>query len=144
MKTGLLLDVKRFAVHDGPGVRTTFLLKGCPLRCLWCHNPEGISGKPELACYAHKCIRCGECVAACPRGAHRVEGERHVFDRSRCAACGRCAEACLGGALRLWGRPVAVEEAVKIAREDMLFYEASGGGVTLSGGEPLLQPEFAA
>lgn len=144
MTTGLLFDVKRFAVHDGPGVRTTFFLKGCPLRCRWCHNPEGISAQPELAYYAHRCLHCGECVAACPRGAHRVDGGRHALDRSRCVACGRCEEACLGGALRFWGRPWTVSEAVALALADRVFYEQSGGGVTLSGGEPLLQPDFAA
>jgi len=143
MTTGVLFDVKRFAVHDGPGVRTTFLLKGCPLRCRWCHNPEGISPAPELAYYAHRCIHCGECVAACPHGAHRLEGGKHAFERSRCVACGRCEEACLGGALRFWGRPMTVAEAVALALEDRPFYEQSGGGVTVSGGEPLLQPEFA-
>ena len=144
MTTGLLFDIKRFAVHDGPGIRTTFFLKGCPLRCLWCHNPEGMSGKPELAYYEHKCLHCGECVTACPHGAHDIVGEEHRFDRSKCAVCGRCVDVCLGAALKLWGRSITVEEAVRIANEDRPFYEESGGGVTLSGGEPLLQADFAA
>ena len=140
--TGIILEPKRFAVHDGPGIRTTFFLKGCPLRCLWCHNPESILPEPELAYYAHKCIRCGECVSACPNGAHSMRGEKHEFHRSLCAACGKCERACLGRALRLYGKRITPEDAVALALEDQAFYEQSGGGVTLSGGEPLFQPEF--
>lgn len=106
LPTGLLMDVKRFAVHDGPGVRTTLFLKGCPLRCLWCHNPEGISPRPETAYYAHKCINCGECARVCPSGAQRMDaGGRHVFEREMCVACGACEGACLGEAMKLFGAP---------------------------------------
>ena len=143
LPTGLLMDVKRFAVHDGPGVRTTLFLKGCPLRCLWCHNPEGISPRPETAYYAHKCMYCGECARVCPSGAQRMDaGGRHVFEREMCVACGACEGACLGEAMKLFGRTVTVGEAESIALEDRAFYAHSGGGVTVSGGEPLLQADF--
>ncbi len=140
--TGIILEPKRFAVHDGPGIRTTFFLKGCPLRCLWCHNPESISPQPELAYYAHKCIRCGECAAICRSGAHGMAGEEHRFDRNRCTVCGSCETVCLGRALRIYGKRVSPEEVVALALQDRIFYEQSGGGVTLSGGEPLFQAEF--
>lgn len=144
MKTmyGILLDPKHFAVHDGPGVRTTFFLKGCPLRCLWCHNPESLRIEPQIAWYAHKCISCGECVPVCPAGAHGIRDGRHWIQYSLCKHCGRCEQVCPASALKLYGRKVSVEEALKIALEDLDFYRESGGGVTLSGGEPLLQIEF--
>lgn len=137
-----IMAIKNFAVHDGPGIRTTLFLKGCPLRCLWCHNPEGMSGEKQLAYYAHKCISCGECVKVCPSGAHRIENSSHVLDRSRCLVCGKCEEHCLGDALKLFGREMTVDEAVRVLSKDKIFYEQSGGGVTFSGGEPLLQADF--
>lgn len=140
--SGFLMDVKPFAVHDGPGIRTTLFLKGCPLKCVWCHNPEGISRTPQLAFYAHKCVHCGECAAVCPRGAHRMREGRHEFFPEPCNACGACERVCPGGALRLFGRKISVGQAVEILLKDRLFYEESGGGVTLSGGEPLLQSAF--
>lgn len=136
-----VFEIKRFAVHDGPGVRTTLFLKGCSLRCRWCHNPESVSSEPQLAYFAHKCLNCGECLDACPGKAHALTDGRHHFDRSKCAACGACGKVCLGGALRLFGRTLTVEEAVELTLEDRAFYE-TGGGVTLSGGEPLRQAEF--
>ena len=141
--TGILLDPKRFAVHDGPGVRTTFFLKGCPLKCIWCHNPESISPRPQMAYYAHKCINCGECAAGCPEKAHAFRGGTHEFDPSRCRVCGACEPVCLGGVMKLYGKRVSVEEAMEIARLDLAYYRESEGGVTLSGGEPLMQPEFS-
>ena len=141
--SGLIFDLKRFAVHDGPGIRTTVFLKGCPLRCPWCHNPEGVSTSPELSFLEHRCIGCGECAAVCPNHAHFFENQTHKYDRSRCTACGKCAEVCLGGALRLYGRVESVDTLMPKLLEDREFYERSGGGVTLSGGEVLLQTAFA-
>lgn len=135
-------DIKRFAVHDGDGIRTTVFLKGCPLKCVWCHNPESISYKPQLACYPHKCIACGECVAACPSGAHKISEDGHMFNRTLCAACGKCADICLGSALAFYGKEMTVQELLPLLLEDQDFYETSGGGVTLSGGECLMQADF--
>lgn len=139
-----IFEIKRFAVHDGDGIRTTVFFKGCPLRCRWCHNPEGISPKPSLAFYEHKCIGCGECLSVCPSGAHKIEDGAHTLDRSLCISCGRCADACIGEALTLYGRKVTVDELLPLLLEDREFYENSGGGVTLSGGECLIYPDFCA
>ncbi len=140
--TGILLETKRFAVHDGPGIRTTFFLKGCTLKCIWCHNPESISGKPQLAYYQHKCINCGECVEVCQEHAHSIGENGHVFDAELCRNCGLCETVCLGKALKLYGKRMSVDEALQIALEDREFYLNTNGGVTISGGEPLFQPEF--
>ena len=140
--SGVLIDIKRFAVHDGPGIRTTFFLKGCTLRCRWCHNPEGIAPQPELAFYAHKCRNCGYCVETCPHGAHTLHDGVHQFDRSKCRVCGECEKWCSASALKLYGRKITVDEALAVALEDRAFYDGSHGGVTLSGGEPLAQLEF--
>ncbi len=138
----LIVDIKRLAIHDGDGIRTTVFLKGCPLKCVWCHNPESIGFKPQLAYYENKCINCGECVDVCPVGAHTMSKNGHVFDRAACVACGKCAEVCLGNALTLFGREMTVDELLPILLEDRAFYENSGGGVTLSGGECLMQTAF--
>ncbi len=140
--TGKIFEIKRFAVHDGDGIRTTVFLKGCPLSCVWCHNPEGIGFKEELAYYEHKCVGCGECVSVCPVGAHTMSCEGHRFIRELCVGCGRCAEVCLGSALTFYGREMDVNELVPILLEDKMFYDNSGGGVTLSGGECLMQWQF--
>ncbi len=140
--TGILLETKRFAIHDGPGIRTTFFLKGCFLKCIWCHNPESISGSPQLAFYRHKCINCRECAAVCPQHAHSFSGDVHFFDAALCNSCGSCETVCMGKALKLYGKRMSVEEALQIALEDRDFYLDSNGGVTVSGGEPLFQPEF--
>lgn len=137
----ILMDIKRFAVHDGPGLRTTLFLKGCSLKCIWCHNPEGICRETQMAYYAHKCIGCGECVKVCPTGAHQISEAGHTFDREKCIFCGKCVDVCLGDALTLFGREINVDEAYEIATEDALFYR-DNGGVTISGGEPLLYPDF--
>ena len=139
---GKIFEIKRFAVHDGDGIRTTVFFKGCPLKCVWCHNPEGISFQPELAYYAHKCIGCGECVNKCLQKAHKIEGEAHVFDRSLCIGCGACKADCLGEALTHYGEDITVESLLPRLLEDREFYETSGGGVTLSGGECLMQADF--
>lgn len=141
---GRIVDIKRLTIHDGPGTRTTIFLKGCPLRCRWCHNPEAISPQPEIGFLKAKCVNCGTCVEACPNNAIQFKnGERH-FNRHRCGACGKCVEACLPGALEYYGRSISPEETVEAVLEDKTFYEQSGGGCTLSGGEPLLQAEFCA
>lgn len=139
-----VFEIKRFAVHDGDGIRTTVFLKGCPLRCLWCHNPEGLSAKPQLAYYAHKCIGCGECVKVCPTGAHSFFEGAHRFDRKKCIACGKCVDTCFSDSLTLYGKEMTVEELLPLLLEDRAFYENSGGGVTISGGECLMQADFCA
>ncbi len=138
--TGYICDVKRFAIHDGPGIRTTIFLKGCPLRCLWCHNPESIRREPELALLTRKCVLCGDCAKICD--CHAIVDGEHRLDRARCTGCGKCVSACLYDALEWYGRPMTVEEACAAILEDETFYRHSGGGATLSGGEPLLQVDF--
>jgi pyruvate formate lyase activating enzyme len=142
---GLIFDVKRFAVHDGPGIRTTIFFKGCPLRCAWCHNPEGIGRRPELMLTRSRCAGdCRACVEAVSKGViSRIDGSIEI-DRTRdeSRAWARAADACLYDALRLVGRRVSVGELVAEVEKDRAFYERSGGGVSLSGGEPLLQHEF--
>ncbi len=137
-----IFEIKRFAIHDGDGIRTTVFFKGCPLHCLWCHNPEGISFSPQLAYYEHKCLGCGECAVVCPNGTHQFELMYHSYNRSYCLHCGQCANACLSSALTLFGREMTIDELLPILLEDMDFYKSSGGGVTLSGGECLSQPDF--
>ena len=139
---GILLDTKRFAVHDGPGIRTTFFTKGCPLACRWCHNPESINPGIELAYMAHKCINCGECIEQCRSNAHTIKNNEHTFEFAQCQKCLDCADSCLGKALKIYGKRMSVSEAMEIALEDMDFYNESGGGVTISGGEPLMQSDF--
>lgn len=138
-----IFEIKRFAVHDGDGIRTTVFFKGCPLKCVWCHNPEGIGFEPQLAYYENKCIACAECVSVCPTGAHSVKTE-HFFEREKCIACGKCADICLGNALAFYGKEMTVDELLPILLEDKEFYDNSGGGVTLSGGECLMQADFCA
>lgn len=140
---GTIFDIKRFAVHDGPGIRTTVFLKGCPLQCLWCHNPEGISREPQLVFTPQKCIGCGHCVEVCPEKAHRFVNGQHLIIRERCVVCGTCVEGCYAGALQLAGRQATVEEVMGEVLRDRSFYEASNGGMTLSGGEPLAQYYFS-
>ncbi|MBN2643582.1 MAG: glycyl-radical enzyme activating protein [Victivallales bacterium] len=142
--TGFYLNIKRFAVHDGPGIRTTIFLKGCPLKCKWCHNPESISPKAEVGFLNHKCIACGKCVELCPNTAHNFLNGKHLFDRSKCTQCGKCVEVCLPEALEYYGYKISVDKAVDLILEDKIFYDNSGGGATFSGGEPLLQAEFCA
>ncbi|MDR1282491.1 MAG: glycyl-radical enzyme activating protein [Opitutaceae bacterium] len=142
--SGRILDIKRFSLHDGPGIRTTVFLKGCRLRCRWCHNPEGIFPKAEIGFLKRRCIACEKCAEVCPVGAHVFNKNGHVFDHTVCAACGKCVDACLSDALEFHGRDMSAEKAARTVLEDRVFYQKSGGGCTVSGGEPLLQAEFCA
>lgn len=139
---GRIFDIQRFCIHDGPGIRTTVFLKGCPLRCLWCHNPEGWSPVPELSFQPEKCIGCGYCLRTCPRRAHEMQDGRHVLFRERCIACGECTRECYACALERVGRELTVDEVLEEVLRDAPFYHTSGGGLTLSGGEPLEQAAF--
>lgn len=137
---GIITDIKRFEINDGDGIRTTVFLKGCSLKCLWCHNPEGILSDLQLSYNKYKCINCGECAVVCE--AHSIVGGRHIFDRNRCTGLGRCEPVCLGNALKFYGRETSVDDLVQYLLEDKPFFDESSGGVTLSGGEPLMQPDF--
>ncbi|MDD3663239.1 MAG: glycyl-radical enzyme activating protein [Candidatus Pacebacteria bacterium] len=141
--TGKIVSIKRFAIYDGPGIRTTVFLKGCSLHCRWCHNPECIALDPEIGVIAGKCVRCGECAAVCPEQAlsHSDSGLVRL-DRMRCSCCGACIANCSYGALEWYGRDLPEEEVAAVILEDKLFYRTSGGGATISGGEPLLQTDF--
>lgn len=140
---GTVTDIQRCSVHDGPGIRTTVFLKGCPLACPWCHNPEAQRPAPEILFDEARCLGCGECRRACGLGPRDGEAGRGP-DRERCAGCGRCAEACPTLARLLCGRRMTAEAVAEAVARDREFYATSGGGVTLSGGEPALQPDFAA
>ncbi len=141
MVKGKIFDIKQFAVHDGPGVRTTVFFKGCPLSCWWCHNPEGISLENDIFYYETKCIECGTCIDVCPEDAIEMDVSISI-DRERCTNCGLCAERCPSGALQNTLRTVTSEEVMDEIKKSVIFYDSSDGGVTFSGGEPLLQPEF--
>jgi pyruvate formate lyase activating enzyme len=142
MNTGTIFDIKRFAIYDGPGVRTTVFLKGCPLSCWACHNPEGQLAKPDLFVRSERCNLCRDCLEICRLGAISLDGGELVVSREKCDSCGSCAEVCLPGALEVAGREVTVAEVMEEIEKDVLYYDESGGGATFSGGEPLSQPEF--
>jgi len=142
-KAGTVFDIQRFSVHDGPGIRTLVFLKGCSLKCEWCANPESQAAAPELLFDPAGCILCENCLTMCTHGAVHKHGKRIVFEKERCIGCGACAEKCYAEARVLKGRHMTVEAVVAEVLKDEAFYAASGGGVTLSGGEPLEQPGFA-
>ena len=134
-ETPYISNIQKFSTHDGDGVRTTIFFKGCPLRCMWCHNPESQHYYKELIFHQHKCTACGRCVAKCKQGANSIVDGKIVFDRSKCTACGVCTDWCITEARELAGKEYTVDALVKEAMKDKIFYEQSGGGVTLSGGE---------
>lgn len=139
----MIFGIQRFSVHDGPGIRTTVFMKGCPLKCEWCHNPESKRMQPELFFEQDLCILCGECVRVCLKGIHTIIDNKRIIRRELCDRCGKCIEACLTGALELKGVIVTVDEVMDEVLKDRPYYIKSGGGMTLSGGEPLMQPDFA-
>lgn len=144
MTKGIIFQILKFCLDDGPGIRSVVFLKGCALHCRWCHNPEGLRREQTVAYYADKCIGCGACAKACQTGAHVIAGCKHYFDREKCGQCGMCTKACSSKALLLTGVWMTAQQVLEEISGDMEFYRQSGGGVTLSGGEPLLQAEFAA
>lgn len=142
MITGVVFDVKRFSIHDGPGIRTTVFLKGCPLTCSWCHNPESQASAPELMLRQNRCIHCSACVDACARGAITWRDGAPHTDTDLCTLCGACVEVCYAEARQMVGQTMTVAEVMHRVERDVAFYDESGGGVTFSGGEPLLQADF--
>ncbi len=141
-----IFNIQTYSIHDGPGIRVTVFIKGCPLRCLWCANPESNLATPQLMCYANKCTGCGACLKACPMNAISI-GEKNgkvvaLTDRTLCVNCGKCVDACPAGAREIAGEEKTVSEVLKKVLRDRLFMEASGGGMTVSGGEPLMHPDF--
>lgn len=139
LTAGVIFNLQRFSIHDGPGIRTTVFLKGCPLNCSWCHNPESQHPRPEVLFWSDRCSDCQRCLASCPAQAIVAPGQ---VDRERCSGCGRCASACPRAARELVGRVTSVDEVLAELQKDEVFYDQSAGGVTFSGGEPLAQPEF--
>ena len=142
MKTGTVFDIKKFALHDGPGLRTTIFLKGCPLACSWCHNPEGMASQPHRIYRAERCLGCGHCVETCPQQALDLGPGGLTHHARQCVCCSACAKACPAEAVELIGTKVTVNQVLAEVEKDRVFYDESGGGVTFSGGEPLMQTEF--
>lgn len=134
-----IFDLQRFALHDGPGIRTTVFLKGCPLDCVWCHNPESKRTASQLGFLEKKCVDCGKCQLVCPRNVHNVHNGKHTIDFSNCDGCGVCTDACVNRALKIFGTKMSSSELMKTVLKDQDFYQRSGGGLTVSGGEPMMQ-----
>lgn len=143
MINGKIFNIQRFSIHDGPGVRTVIFFNGCNLACRWCHNPESIAGKSQLEFYDERCISCGKCFDVCPNDAHIIQDGAHVIDRSKCTACLKCADFCYAESLVAVGREISIEQLEKaIATDEEYFKRSETGGVTFSGGEPMLQIDF--
>lgn len=142
MNTANIFNIQKFSVHDGPGIRSTVFLKGCPMRCMWCHNPESQSSKNQMLYDREKCNLCGTCVKICPEKAVRKEKNSVTTDEQKCSYCGKCVIYCIPGARQIAGRQYTVDDAFQEVMKDKVFYEQSNGGVTLSGGEPLIHIDF--
>lgn len=142
MNNTLVLDIQRSSLHDGPGVRTTVFLKGCPLRCLWCHNPESQNFKKELSLNLSRCTLCGKCADVCENGVHKIIDGVHHVDKDKCTFCGKCEKACINDAIQIMGKEMSAQEVFEIVKKDKIFYDSTGGGVTVSGGEALSHPSF--
>jgi len=141
---GMIVKIERFAIHDGPGIRTVIFMKGCPLRCWWCATPESQDVLPEMGYFADKCMRCAKCVEVCPVKAIAISNSGEILtERQFCDNCGKCVEVCPTSARRMMGKEVTVGQVVEEVEKDSIFYWNSGGGVTLSGGEPTMQPKFS-
>ena len=140
---GMIFDIKRYAIHDGPGIRTTVFLKGCPLNCLWCHNPEGKALEQEFMWWEGRCIGCRSCQSVCARDAMSFTHDTLFIDQGRCDLCGECVNTCPAQALEFVGEELTVAQVMEEVEKDEIFYDESGGGVTLSGGEPLMQADFS-
>ncbi|MBR2188372.1 MAG: glycyl-radical enzyme activating protein [Eubacterium sp.] len=142
METAIVANIQKCCVHDGPGLRTVIFLKGCPLRCAWCQNPENLTASPSLLYNRESCLSCGACLEHCERGAGVLTAQGLVFDRTKCRTCTACADSCLTGAKSVCGKQMTVQEVYNYAMQDEMFYRTSGGGVTLSGGEPTIHAAF--
>jgi glycyl-radical enzyme activating protein len=140
---GIVSDIQRASLRDGPGIRTTIFLKGCPLRCLWCHNPEAISPRPQLFFSADRCVHCGVCEGSCAKDVHHVQDKAHAIDFDKCDLCAQCVDECNASGLRIVGKEMSAADVMREVLADLDFYQNSGGGVTLSGGEPLFQYAFS-
>lgn len=139
---GIIFDIKKFAVHDGPGIRTTVFMKGCPLKCIWCHNPEGINISKEIIYYDYKCLNCQKCIQICPNNAIYKKNNKIITLNQNCNICQKCVEECPSNSRQIIGQVISVGQLIKEIEKDFIYFDSSKGGVTFSGGEPFMQPAF--